>query len=284
LVGLRGTMQDRPHDAFYGFGNEDDATKTTFEQDHRRAALTADILVAPTLHVIPGAAITDIEYGAGDMGPNIDSVYPTEMLGGWPGVQNVYGEVELRFDSRRPRSLGDSRAFLGRGSLASVFGGYVHQLEAGDDYVRAGVALQQFIPLGVGPRVLVLRGQGETVSGSREDVAFSELPELGTIRTLRGYPRDRFRDRVAAVASADYVFDLSRQVAASLFSDAGRVYESLDSLTFSNMRVGFGAGLSLRSKCCFIAELTVSSSIDGGIFFDLSTDSAFDVEPRMVRR
>jgi len=280
----RARFERRPHDAFYGIGNADDAIEVRHRQELGRGTLAADIRTVRALHVRPAVAMTSIRYSLSDTGPALDTIYDPMTLGGWPGVRNVYGELELRWDTRRQFNKWDSPGFPGTGSLAGVFVGRVHQLDAGSDYSRYGFDLQHFIRLSTGPRVLAVRAHGEAVTGSRDKVAFTELPQLGGKRTLRGYPLDRFRDRVAALGSVEYMWDLSGDFDASLFVDAGRVYPSLDAIVLSGMRVGYGVGLLVHSSCCFLGELSVSSSRDGGVFFELSTDPVFDVDERMVRQ
>ena len=59
--------------------------------------------------------------------------------------------------------------------------------------------------------------------GEIGEVAFTQLPQLGGIPSLRGYARERFRDRIAVTGSIEYEWDLGRHTYASLFVDAGRV-------------------------------------------------------------
>src|SRR5438128_4948787 len=127
--------------------------------------------------------------------------------------------------------------------------------------------------MGVGPRMITARLYGEAVTGEIEDMPFTQLPRLGGETLLRGYRLDRFRDRVAALGSLDYSWDLSRIVSANVFCDAGRVYRSLDDLTLSGLRVGFGFGLEVYAGASYLARGLVGTSIDGGVMFGFAVDS-----------
>ena len=217
-------------------------------------------------------------------GVPIDMVYaPKGLVGYDQGVTNVYGELELRWDTRLRPNLEDRDRKLRAGTLASVFAGRVDQLGtgAGPGFWHYGTELQQFVRLGGGPRVLALRIHGEGVTGSLDTVPFVELPYLGGDAFLRGYTYQRFRDRVAAVGSAQYIWDLGKNVDGYLFVDVGRVYPSLADLTFSNMRVGYGLGLELHdNNTGFLMEASLASSIDGGVLVSLSFNPVLDARPR----
>src|SRR5262249_29290923 len=161
-------------------------------------------------------------------------------------------------DTRGARSIWQPQSLDSRGSLASVFVG-LESLDPGTSFVRYGFDLQRFIAIGSGPRVLVVRAQGEAITAAAEDVPFPELPTLGGRAGLRGYPLDRFRDRVAAVATGEYQYALSHYIFASLFVDVGRVYPSLDDLTLDGMRCGFGVGIEAHSQTSFLARAAISS-------------------------
>ena len=130
----------------------------------------------------------------------------------------------------------------------------------------------------------MVRAHGEAISAAPDDAPFFDLPRLGGSTYLRGYPSDRFRDRVAAVASLDYQWDLSRNVSATVFADAGRVYQSLRDVRLEDLRVGYGVGLQLNTEKSFLARVSVASSIDGGVFVDVALDPVFELDRRVDRR
>jgi outer membrane translocation and assembly module TamA len=211
-------------------------------------------------------------------------MYDPSVLAGWTGTRNLYGEVELRWDSRRFPVHQDDHATYDRGWLVAAFAGRVHQLEAGQDYWRYGSELQRHWRLGAGPRVLAARLHVEAVTGELADVAFTELPELGGKALLRGYPRDRFRDRIATVTSLEYQWDLNGRLMASVFADVGRVFPAWRDIEPTSLRMGYGMSLQIHSNKRFLASLQLASSIDGGVFIDFAFDPVFDVQPRVEQR
>lgn len=289
----------RPHDAFYGIGNGDrvDAVAapidprfdtTSIEAHYRqyrsRVALIGDAGVWRGLHVRTAAALSSVEFGAPDTGESIERFYDTRGLVGWNGVRYGYGELELRWDDRRGVTVLEPLAVYSAGQLVSVFAGRMVQFDAGHDFWRYGMDLQKFVRVGAGPRVIAARLHGEAVTASREDVPFIELPALGGPIYLRGYALDQFRDRVAAFGSLAYEWDLSQWFSASVFTDVGRVYPGLGALSVDHLRMGYGVSLEAHHVESFAFEASIGSSIDGGLFLNLSFNPVYDLDERVRRR
>jgi hypothetical protein len=288
----------RPRDAFYGIGNSDpvaapvmpidpraDATaiETRYSQHRGRVSLVGDARVWNELHLRPGAAFNDITFAAGQDGTATDMAYAQDGLVGWNGVRSLYGELEVRWDTRSAATRYEPRTVFATGSLVGAFGGRYHRLDAGNDFWRYGFDAQQFFRIAKGPRVIALRAHAEAVSGSLDDVPFAELPKLGGGSYLRGYALDRFRDRAAAFTSAAYEWDLSSRVSASLFVDLGRVYPSLTEISVDHVRAGYGFGIDLHESDAFVLQASVASSIDGGLFITLAFNPVFDLDERVRR-
>jgi hypothetical protein len=275
---LFGELERRPRDPFYGVGNMDDMTETRHRQQLKRVSTTLDIKATENFHTRLNGALTDLNYGVANEGPAIDVTYDPSMLTGWTGTRNVYSELELRYDSRRI-----TETLEAKGILLDAFTGRIHQLEAGHDYWRYGGEAIHFQPLGIG-RTLATRVHLESVTGALNDVAFTQLPQLGGKSLLRGYPADRFRDRTAVVGSTEYMWDLSSFMLASVFVDGGRVYSDIRDVTADDLRVGYGASLQFVNHKRFIAGLSAASSIDGGLFLNLVLDPVYEPEPRVKQK
>lgn len=275
---VRSEIDRRPKDAFFGIGNNDDAIETRHRQQLQRGSAMLDVPATRALHVRVAGALTDLQYSESYEGPPIGMVYDTSMLTGWSGTRNLYGEAELRYDTRHYR-----RDLAREGVLLDVFGGRVHQLRAGHDYWRYGGEAIGFAPLATG-RTLATRLHVESVSGSPGDVAFTQLPELGGKALLRGYPAERFRDLNAVVTSTEYFWDVSSFLTASVFVDIGQVYASVDELGTSSMRMGYGTSLQLLWRQQFVGAVSLASSIDGGAFLNLVLDPIYEPEPRVRHR
>jgi hypothetical protein len=298
-VELDAAYERRPHDAFWGIGNGDEMTapgapldplvgeaavQSHYRQDRARVLMVGDVRVWRGLHLRAAGALSDVEFGRGDRGAPIDQLYMQDRLIGWDGARYAYSELGLRWDGRRSASDLEPLAVYSAGTLLDLYSGRTHRLDDGPDFWRYGLDLQHFLRFADGPRVIIARLHGEAVSGGRDEVPFSELPMLGGPTHLRGYDLDRFRDRVAAVGSLAYQWDLSQRFSANVFVDAGRVYPSLAELSLEELRMGYGLGVELHSGNSFLVEGSVASSIDGGLHVNLSFNRVLDLEERVRRK
>jgi hypothetical protein len=252
-LALDGGYEQRPRDAFYGIGDVV-APAMRYDQDRARGGVTGDVALWHDLHLRPAAAMTWSSVGS----------------------QTAAAGVALRWDNRRSWGEWDPVHTPTGGTFAEVSAARAHELGSmGTDYWRYGADVQQLIRLAVGPRVLSLRLHGEGITAGSAAVPFVELPALGGPLFLRGYALDQFRDRVAAMGSLEYRWDLARWIEAHAFVDAGRVYDSLDALTLHGMRVGYGIGLDFGHGTSII---DVGSSSDGGMFVMASFNPILDLE------
>lgn len=295
-LGIDAGFERRPAEPFYGIGNGDlvaptgapidpRTNATAVETYHRyqeaRVAVLGDARVLDSLHVLGTGALTALRFATSTTGAPIDQVYaPQDLVGFQTGVRHAYGELELRWDTRRRATQWEPRDVHSIGSLAAAFTGRVHRLDGGSDFWRYGVELQHNWRLARGPRVLTARLRGTGVTGQRDEVPFTELPTLGGGSFLRGYQYERFRDRVSAFGTIQYQWDLSNLADVYLFTDAGRVVPSLDALTVRGMRVGYGIGLELHGPKGFLLEGTLAGSIDGDVFVSVSLNPVLDQKER----
>lgn len=302
-LGLDAAYERRPHDAFYGIGNGDlrhdvrvppapvidplvssTAIETFYRQSRARATLLTDLLAWRQLHVRIAGAVSAVDFGHSDQGTPITAVYEPRGLVGLDGFQEGYGELELRWDSRRNATAWEPVSVHSAGTLASVFAGRTHRFDGGPGYSRYGVDFVQFVRIAEGPRLLIVQCHGEGVTGGLDQVPFTELPALGGPVYLRGYALDQFRDRIAAFVSLAYEWDLSQWFSGRLFTDLGRVYRSLDDLSLRQLRVGYGLAVEAHSVDSFVLEASIASSIDGGVFLNLSFNPVYDIQERVRRR
>lgn len=292
-----------PKARFFGLGNADlvareDVTGvvdpqardlalgTRFRHDDITSQLTFIAHLSRHLSLRAGGGWTqrdfDDDIDEDDDDPFIEDVFDTARLPGYAlGLTSLGGELELVYDSRRGSKFWVSDANPNTGWKLAAFLGA--QKGIGDDpsrFVRYGADVQRAIDLYDGTRVLYLRAYLEGVTGGVEDVPFVDLPKLGGPVFLRGYLRDRFRDRVSALTSAEYRWTINKMFAAYLFGDVGRVFPRLRDVGFDALRVGYGAGLQLHTATTFRGRFDVSSSIDGGVFFNLGLDPVFDTSSR----
>lgn len=212
----------------------------------------------------------------------ITDVYLASGLTGYEeDLSSAGAEIEVIFDTRRGTRFWVSDANPNAGTKLAGFAGAT--VGFGDDpsrYFRYGLDALHVFDLYDGTRMLHLRAYLEGVTGGLDQVPFTDLPRLGGPIFLRGYERDRFRDRVAALGTAEYRYYINKYLAGYLFVDAGRVYRSLDDLTPDGLRVGYGAGVQAHTATTLRGRFDISSSIDGGLFFNLGFDPVFDTSSR----
>lgn len=299
-VEARYELRDREH--FFGYGNGDlamatlpidplvdnTAVSTRFRMRVLRVASHLRIELPSNLSVTLTGAVAKKTYGTSDyLGRSdyrlVEAYYVDRIPGFQDGTRFLYAETELAWDTRRAASFYDPPGMRGAGHLVLVYAGHQHGFDEEAKFFRGGAEIQHYIRLARGPRVLELRAYGELVTGSRDEVPFTELPRLGGRKVLRGYEVDRFRDRVATVAQAAYMWGLSYDVAASIFVDAGRVHRSLETISAADLRVGYGLALEIYSSQGMLIRAELASSIDGGLFAYIAFDPAFDMRARVER-
>ena len=283
-LALDARYERRPKDAFYGIGNADAAVDARYRDRVMRATTSADVQLGSAVHATFAGALSDHEYSPSTTGRPIGELYMTDALTGFDGTRAGYAEVELRWDTRGNASIWDVPSIVSTGSLLAAYAGRSVALDAHPSYWRYGADIQRFVRLAAGPRVLAFRGHVDAVSGAVEEVPFTELPRLGGNKLLRGYPGDRFRDRIALAAGIDYRWDLARNVSGTLFVDAGRVQRSIADIALDHVRIGYGVGLEVYGARSLIARVSAASSLDGGVFVDLALDPVFDLDRRVDRR
>jgi hypothetical protein len=296
---LRAEYEIFPKSRFFGLGNGDlgpppgplidpladeTAVETRFRHDDAKATLGIEVDLPHHVLLRPSGGVVSRDFRDDadlDGQPLLTDVYDRAALAGIDDLVAVTGELEVSYDSRRPTRDYLSSAIPATGWKATGFAGPT--LGTGDDpsrYWRFGGDLLRYLDVWGGDRVLVLRAYAEAVAGRDEDVPFTDWPALGGPSILRGYPRHRFRDRVATLASVEYVYPVARQASGYLFVDGGRVHPSWSEVGWDDPRVGFGGGLYLYTATSFLATLSFSSSADGGFFFNLGFDPVYDVRAR----
>lgn len=302
----KGEYEIDPRERFFGIGNGDEvaagempapvdpyadptAIDSRFRQRVARGFGRARLQIVGPLSVRATSGVLHKQFersSRGDIpaGSDIAEHYQVEELAGWEGTSYSYNELELRYDSRRNGSEWEPASVPSTGWLIAGFGGIARDVAgAPTHYTLYGGDIQRFIRLGANPRVLTLRLMAQEVRGETEEIPFVDLPRLGGPTLLRGYDRDRFRDRAMALGSAEYLWDLGRMWSAYLFTDAGRVYPRLQDAALEDLRVGFGGGLQLHFEKSIVGRFNVASSIDGGLFFNLSFDPVYDPTSRVER-
>jgi outer membrane protein assembly factor BamA len=286
-LGLRSEYQVHPRSRFWGIGNTD-GVASRYRHDDVDVGLGALVRVARsfTLRLNSAYHWTRFDPDADLRGDqDIADAYDTSTLTGYDtGLSNLRTTLSAGYDTRRV-----TRDYLSKPAPSTgwhLTGFAEVQLGIGDDpsrFIRWGGDVQRYFDLWLGDRVLILRVYVEGVSGEMDRIPFIDLPALGGQYLLRGYSRDRYRDRYAAAATAEYDYPVQKQLTGFLFVDGGRVWRSVDDLEATDVRVGFGGGIQFHTRSSFLGRLFVATSIDGGVQFNLSFDPVFGTNSRTER-
>ena len=149
----------------------------------------------------------------------------------------------------------------------------------GYSYWHYGVETSAYIDLYKKTRVLLLRAAIEAVHGDDAEIPFVELPRLGGAYDLRGYLEDRFRDKIAAVASVEYRWPIHEWVQGEVFVDFGRVgatyHDVFGAEAWQRWRVGFGGGIIVSSPSSVLFRFDVAYGDDVVFFFSTDVARAF---------
>jgi hypothetical protein len=139
-----------------------------------------------------------------------------------------------------------------------------HDLDgSGHSFNRFDVDGVQYIPLFHRNWIVALRGRvsaSETTEGNA--VPFYLMPSLGSEDSLRGYADYRFRDRSAALFSAEYRWPVFSVMDAALFGDTGAVAPNIAKL-WPTQHSDFGFGIRFHSTRRAIARVDVAKSPEG---------------------
>jgi hypothetical protein len=174
--------------------------------------------------------------------------------------------LELSWDTR------DSAARTTKGVIASIESSITHDVNGGNTGgVRTTAAIGTFFELLPLYRVLHLSaGVSAAVPLRGEDeIPLHHLINLGGSSSLRGYPSDRFIDRLGWWASAEYRYHFFEYAAtgyglsASLFGDVGRVGRNPSDLIKSPIAWSFGFGVRIEHNLLLLARIQLGIGPEG---------------------
>ena len=297
---------ERRRDKFYGIGNGEELTtplettldptmtdfalESRFRQDVIRNVVGVKVNFTDELSTRLSGAWMIRDFSGTDK-DDITMRFDTSKLVGWNnGLNNVYVENELVYDSRRPTTPYTTRTIDATGWLLRAHGGVGRGLE--DDptrYVRYGGELQRYFDLYQGNRSLVLRVLLDAVAGTdgRTDgrISFVDLPRLGGPEFLRGYPSGRFRDRAVALGTVEYTWALMANASAYAFFDIGEPLDRFDA-AFTDpgtLRFGYGGGIQVHTRNTFMVRSQIAFSREGDFMLNLVFSPAFGRRERAGR-
>jgi hypothetical protein len=155
-----------------------------------------------------------------------------------------------------------SPGYARRGGLYEVR--YHHYAGGPDDFARVEGEVVQHVPLLRENYVLSLHGVTETIVSDDAIVPFYLLSSLGGGDTLRGYGSWRFRDRHAALTTAEFRWIPNRNsVDVALFYDAGMVAPEFGDLSFGRFKRNAGIGVRFHGPRSTPMRIEVAKGSEG---------------------
>ena len=205
-------------------------TQTRYQQRRLLGLLEAGVVLGPpTRRLRVGVSLIHNQrrFDALDdsqAGVSVDKVYDTAAIVGFEdGFSLTEGTLDIELD------LLDQPGINASGAVVRAFAGGAPQVgEFGFYHWGAEVVLTK--ALWLPGRVLAVRLVHEGVVADGGDIPFTDLPRLGGAGLLRGYVRDRFRDELSAVATAEYHYPIHANAAGALYLEAGKVARTYDEL------------------------------------------------------
>jgi outer membrane protein assembly factor BamA len=140
--------------------------------------------------------------------------------------------------------------------------------QTAQSFRRVDADLTQYVPVFHHNWILAVRGR-LALSQTREgdQVPFYLMPSLGGHTSLRGYDDYRFRDRNAALLSAEYRWPVFRMLDASLFVDAGSVSPTVRGLKRARRARDLGVGLTFHTPAKSVAGIEFAKGREGSRVF-----------------
>lgn len=290
-VFARGRYEKRNNLLFQGIGNP--APGMGSDLDPRAAAVETRYQERRYLGLISGGAVfhpggyrlttgasligNDRLFGAtveSGLGTSLGDVYDTSLITGFDdGIDQLEVTGDVGFDTR-PNSGPDHSGISANGFAGGPVVG------AGVSYFHYGAELATYWQPWWPRRTIVFRVAHEAVRGDDDKIPFTELPRLGGAGLLRGYSRDRFRDRLAGVVSAEYHYPIHENLSGQFFVEAGKVGASYDELVgdglSDNWNVGYGGGLLVHSRDGVKIRIDVAYGDGLALYFATDVLEAFN--------
>ncbi len=194
-------------------------------------------------------------------------------------VHSGYRGVELRLTW----SAIDPDALCAPGALVSVVGGWNGAYTAVDpDYRHYSLDLRFQRPLWRHSRGVAVRLFAEGVDCDRPDrLPYTEMPVLGGRYDLRGFPRDRFRDTHAVLASVEYRYPVLAHVQGRLFHEWGMVAPRWRDIRGDDLASSTGLALGIQVEGETIT-VQYARSREGGHLY-IGTTGTFELHSRRLR-
>ncbi|MFB3906581.1 MAG: BamA/TamA family outer membrane protein [Acidobacteriota bacterium] len=250
-----------PQVRFFGFG-----------PDSRRVDRTDFLLRTASYEAVGGYQINDwlgVSARAGllqfDVDPGKDDRYTnTEIL--FPNLPGLDHQPDFyRISSAVLADNRDRPADPHNGGAAGfLFSHYRDKDGRQFEFNRYALDLRQYLPVDPLLSVIAVRffsSVDDPVGQSR--IPFYLTEWLGGGSTLRGFSRQRFRDRNLLLFNGEFRTHVTDELELVVFYDTGKVFSDLDDYSFKRLEKGYGGGFRLKGGTILFLRFDVGHSQEG---------------------
>ena len=262
-VNVAASYQWRPNENFYGLGHQ------SSKSDHTDFALRQSWVGAHFEFAAPKYFRAGVENkfistktgpGQNRLTTSTPDVFPDlPGLGDLLRLNSTGAYVDLDFSE-------GEYGWTGRAHLSSS---YQHGLnESRLRYFNYEGVLEGRMPVRSGQSGFVGRiglNVNHEKSGS-DPIPFYLRPHLGGSSTLRGFALDRFYGKNLMLLSLEYRYRLHPSFEASIFHDAGQIFDRTSQLTWFNWHRNYGASFRLHNNFRTILRFEYGFSREGKMF------------------
>jgi hypothetical protein len=247
---------------YYGLGIDSDEDKAAFTIREESVSLNVTIPLFHRLTIWPTVAYHQEQFRRGDMTGPIP--YACDNYDGFDPISHVIAGGSASIDSRIHGDRSTSGTLLHASARFALNIGDSdclsrenHWLYSARAEKRISLNDNRFLVFKATSRGIRLIDKeievAEPAAISDDDkhaqqfgrsvgdgAAFWHLPTLGGTEYLRGYPADRFRDNVTAVASIEYHYPIYQNLRGSFFVDFGSAASAWEAFELDEFRTGYG--------------------------------------------
>jgi hypothetical protein len=256
----RAGWRDAPGVPFHGLGIDsarDGAAGFGLTQTY----IGGDVAYRPVARTRLRAGVTFEDYSMDERGGSRPAVQARFTLAGAPALgmtpAYVHASAAAGYDWR------PAAGYARRGGFYEVR--YHHYTGRGaDTFSRVESEVVQHVPLVRENWVLSFRGVAESVLDDDAMVPFYLMSTLGGSDTLRGYSSWRFRDRHAALGTAEFRWMPNRNLLdVALFYDAGMVAPRFDGLAIDRFASNVGIGVRFHNLTSTPVRIELAKGREG---------------------
>lgn len=241
---------------FFGIGNDSKDNDNSFPREFINLELIlsrafSSRLVAEFGYYLMVSSV----YGYGSAVPVMSPAISGE---GETAVGNI--RFRMRWDTR------NSQIHPTKGCQLTFHIDLARKVLAGDyTFNRYHVMMSRYVSIHSSSHILAARFVTQHIDGT---APFYKLCILGGSDTARGFKALRFMDNASMLASLEYRFPLVGSLGGVLFSDAGRVFPSIEKAAANGWKANWGFGLRYYLPD-FVTRMDIGFSEEGmRLFFN----------------